>query len=100
MILDWKVDKTNNFSDHNNITFNLCSEQITLEKTRPWKKANWTEFQQELNSKEIKIREIVTEKRLESLLKTFYTNIDKCLDKACPKEVQKSVDKNNPWWTP
>ena len=46
------------------------------------------------------MRDIVTEKRLENSLKTFYTNIDKCLDKACPKEVQKSVDKNNPWWTP
>ena len=46
------------------------------------------------------MRDIVTENRLESSLNTFYTNIDKCLDKACPKEMQKSVDKNNPWWNP
>ena len=31
-VTDWKVDKTNNFSDHNNITFTLCSELIALEK--------------------------------------------------------------------
>ena len=93
-----RVDKALNFTDHNNTHFELENEYTNPEPTRQWGKANWKEFKDELMSRPIELRETITEKRLEKSLKTFYTNIDKSLDVACPKTTPKPTDKNNPWW--
>ena len=41
----------------------------------------------------------MTERRLEKCLDSYYTTINKSLDKACPKKAPKTKDKNNPWRT-
>ena len=47
-ILDWKVNRTLNFSIHNTITFNVATEILELPATRPWAKAGWDQFEREL----------------------------------------------------
>ena len=39
-ILDWRVKRTLNFSDHNTITFNIAAEVLELPPSRPWAKAD------------------------------------------------------------
>ena len=99
-VTNWRVDKSLNFSDHNSIVFELQTEMITPKPRRPWHKADWNVFKQELRERSITLRETITEQRMEKALDKFYTNINKALDEACPKEQPKVIDKNNPWWTP
>ena len=44
-VKDWTVVKGENFTDHNNITFQLQTEKIILEKTRKWENADWASLQ-------------------------------------------------------
>ena len=99
-IMNWTVDTAENFTDHNTITFNIATETITLPPTRNWNKADWTIFKDELQKRPIKIREVMTPQRLETLVDKFYSNINKSLDVACPLGKTKIIDKNNPWWSP
>ena len=39
------------------------------------------------------------ESRLDQALEKFYSNINKALDVACPKQKKSNIDKNNPWWS-
>ena len=96
-VTDWTVDKTNNFSDHNTITFALNTEKLILPQSRQWEKADWKTFETELNGRSVKLREKITPQRMEKALDKFYTNINKSLDAACPLSEQRTVDKNSPW---
>ena len=51
----WKVYKELNHSDHNTIKFQLETEMETIPVHRPWNKADWQAFKQELELKEIYI---------------------------------------------
>ena len=35
--------------------------------------------------------------RLEKMLDQYYKQIEKALDKACPKQMEIIINKNNPW---
>ena len=43
-ILNWKVSKGLNFSDHNTIKFSIAAELLKLPPTRSWAKADWVTF--------------------------------------------------------
>ena len=98
-VINWKVCKENNFSDHNAIYFDLVVEFMELAPQRNWNKADWDVFEHKINKREVNLRKTTTPQRMEKDLGKFYTNINKSLDAACPKTNAKTVDKNNPWWT-
>ena len=62
-ILDWKVSRSLNFSDHNTISFNITAEILELPAIRPWDKADWSTFEKELEDYNWKIGEYISEKR-------------------------------------
>ena len=43
-VMNWSVEKEENFTDHNDITFTLETEKIIKEKTRKWEDADWELF--------------------------------------------------------
>ena len=98
-VTDWSVVKDENFTDHNDITFKLETEKIILEKTRKWEKADWALFTDTLATEKLQVRNLINEKRLDTMVNKTYSALNRALDLACPKTVTKIVDKNNPWWT-
>ena len=69
----------------------------TIPVHRHWNKAEWLTFKTELDHKEIYIPNKITPHRLEKMLDQYYSLIEKALDKACPKQKEIIVNKNNPW---
>ena len=69
----------------------------TIPIHRPWNKADWLTFKAELEQKEIYVPNKITPHRLEKMLDQYYSLIEKALDKACPKQKEIIVNKNNPW---
>ena len=96
-LTNWKVTKELNHSDHNTIKYNLETKMETIPIDRPWSKADWLVFKAELEHKEIYIPNKITPHRLERMLDQYYSLIEKALDKACPKQKEIVVNKNNPW---
>ena len=86
-----------NHSDHITIKFRLETEMETIPVPRPWSKADWLTFKKELEQKEIYIPNKITPQRLEKILDQFYNLIEKALDKACPKQKEIIINRNNPW---
>ena len=82
----WKVNKDLNHSDHNSIKYTLETELETIPVHRPWNKADWALFKAELENKEIYVPNKITPQRLEKMLDQYYNQIEKALDKACPKQ--------------
>ena len=66
---------------------------------RPWNKADWQCkcFRNELEGKEIYVPNKITRQRLEKMLDQYYNIIEKALNKACPKQKEIIINKNNPW---
>ena len=58
-------------------------------------KANWDQFTQILRDSYINIPSVMTECKLDK-----NHILDKALDKSCPVAKARSIDPNNPWWTP
>ena len=50
-VMNWSVEKGQNFTDHNNITFTLETEKVIIEKTRKWEDADWDFFTSTLKIK-------------------------------------------------
>ena len=69
----------------------------TIPVHRPRNKADWLTFKAELEKKEIYIPNKITPHRLEKMLDQYYSLIEKALDKACPKQKEIVINKNNPW---
>ena len=68
----------------------------TIPVHRPWSKADWLVFKAELEQKEIYIPNKITPHRLEIMLDQYYKLIEKGLDKACPKQKEIIINRNNP----
>ena len=47
-IMDRKVHRTLNFSDHNTITYTIANKILELPASRSWAKAEWEGFEREL----------------------------------------------------
>ena len=61
-VRNWTVKEGENFSDHNDINFDLETELISIEKTREWHKADWELFTDTLSQQSIPMRPIWNEK--------------------------------------
>ena len=57
---NWKVNTSLNHSDHNSIKYNLETELETIPVHRPWNKADWQCFKNELEGKEVYVPNKIT----------------------------------------
>ena len=80
---DWTVVKGENFTDHNDITFKLETEKIILEKTRKWENAEWSIFTDTLANQQLQVRNVLNEKRLDTMVSKTYSALNRALDLAC-----------------
>ena len=99
-LLDWRVKRSLNFSDHNTITFSIAAEVIELLATRPWAKADWDQFERELDEQIWDIPDTLTEKKINILVDRLTQTLTDALNNACPLSPACTVNKNNPWFTP
>lgn len=111
MVHHWRVDMKLTSSDHNAIVFTIKLEKPTKNRyigtTRTYntKKANWSEFRQQL---EISLREReITGNKLEEInniekLESTVANYISCIEKACNNTIPKinrNPKYNLPWWS-
>ena len=97
-IINWKVDREYNASDHNTITYELGREQIQLHKSWKWHKADWQAFSEKLMTYKSTLPSNIKDKDCEKELKHMYDCIRGAMKKAIPKSKATVVDKNYPWW--
>ena len=99
-ILNWKVSKGLNFSDHNTIKYNIATELLDLPPTRPWAKADWVTFRDKLEEYEWPTGDTITEKKINTWVDKLTTVLTEALNLACPLSPACTINKNNPWFTP
>ena len=63
-------------------------------------KADWTKFTHSLKNSYINIPSELTECKLDKMVSKLNHILNKAIDCSCPLAKAKSVDPNNPWWTP
>ena len=73
---------------------------IEIPAHRMYHKANWDQFTQTLRDSHINIPSEMTECKLDKMVNKLNHILDKALDKSCPIAKARSIDPNNPWWTP
>ena len=82
---NWRVHDTSfNASDHHTISWSLPLDIGSKPKVRPWKKAKWDVFSKAVADYEFQIPEVLNTRKVEKLLKRWYSVVGKALDKACP----------------
>ena len=74
--------------------------EIEIPAHRLYHKANWDQFTQILRDSYINIPSEMTECKLDKMVNKLNHILDKALDKSCPMAKTRSIDPNNPWWTP
>ena len=84
-LLDWKVSREYNASDHNTISFNIKHTPRTKNKIRPWSKANWGSFKQILSEADYAIPTNISMKKLDKLLTKLYAHLNRAINTACPE---------------
>ena len=95
-ILDWKVSRKINFSDHNTISFNIAKEILELPATRSLAKADWDKFERELEDHDWEPSENFTEKKINQWVDRLTRVLTNALNKACPLSLACTINKNNP----
>ena len=98
-ITKWRVDTSFNGSDHNTILFELASSMIEIPSYRPWDRANWDIFTEELEKAKFYRPKCMTDSKADKLLGKIYKVIDRAIEKACPMTKSKKVDSINDWFT-
>ena len=98
-IQNWKVDRTYNASDHNSITFSVETQKAETRWVRPWSKADWTIFRDELKKADYRIPTDMSMKKLDRLVDRLYQVLGAALDLACPTIAAEAKAKNNAWST-
>ena len=99
-IINWRVSKALNFSDHNTITYNVAMEILELPPTRPWAKADWKTFEKKLEEHDWTIGDHISEKQINTLVNKLTTVLIDALNTACSLSPACTINKNNPWFTP
>ena len=95
----WRVDRTFNASDHNNIYFKIASPTKEKISIRPWGRADWTAFTKSLADAEYNLPVVMTMKKLDKLVSRLYLNIEAALDKACPLLTINEKTQKSHWAT-
>ena len=98
-LLNWRVDRSYNASDHNTIFFDTEETHIEKKMIRPWSKADWPCFNQYLAKADYRVPSNLSMKKLDRLVMRIYDIINKGLDKACPKIEVQSTTKLASWIT-
>ena len=79
-VLQWRVDRSYNASDHNNILFQYeTNTTSTKQKIRPWSRADWPLFTNTLSNTDFKLPEVMSMKKLDKLVQQTYDHIKNCL---------------------
>ena len=97
-ILDWKVNRALNFSDHNTISFTIAAEILELPPGRPWAKADWDTFEKELEEHDWETSMFITEKKRNHWVDRLMKMLTNTLNKACPLSPARTINKNNSRW--
>ena len=95
----WRVDRTFNASDHNNIFFEVASpgtDKITL---RPWSKADWPMFTQHLATTKYDFPATMSMKKFDKISCRLYNDLEAALDKACPRITITEKTQKSHWAT-
>ena len=96
---NWRVDRSYNASDHNSVLFSCTPTPITTKKIRPWKRADWPIFTEELKTADYGIPETMSMKKLDRLVTQLYRIQNKALDRACPEITVDDTARQNLWST-
>ena len=96
---NWRVhDLTFNGSDHHTITWTLPIELKPRRLIRPWAKAKWNVFSKQISDYDFHIPETLNTRKVDKLLKRWYTVINGALDKACPRREAKLSPVELDWY--
>ena len=83
-VINWRVDRKYNASDHNTIYFEVENNKLEPTLIRPWSKTDWELFSKTLADEKYDIPKGMSMKKLDKLVTKTYKAIDAALDKACP----------------
>ena len=72
----------------------------TIQSTWKWQDADWEKFQNLLKNADLNIPHIIYQKDCDKLLTDYYKTIYQAMKQSIPRSQLKTIDKNNPWWTP
>ena len=92
-------DNTNNYSDHNTITYKITTTTHKPTLTRPSDKCDWTAFHNDLLKYTFKFPETVTQKTLDLKTDEITNVLTSCLDKICKKRQLKNNISQHTWHT-
>ena len=81
-ITKWTVDQAYNGSDHNTITFEIAAKSANPKKTRNWDKGDLVTFTGKPGNMTFYEPKVVTEKKLDNILKQMYKKLFSVLKKA------------------
>ena len=98
-LLDWRVCREYNASDHNTIQFRINHDKSSNEKIRPWSKADWPAFSRILANWDYRVPEGMSMKKLDKLIERIYDSIGSALDTACPLISKPNEVSKNHWAT-
>ena len=98
-LVDWRVlDEEFNGSDHHTITWHLPIQPTKPPKIRPWLKAKWDVFTNEVAEYQFHMPDNFTTLKTDQLLDRWYKVVTDALDKACPKRFAKPTPTEIDWY--
>ena len=101
LVLGWNVSPEDSGSDHRFIRFSIGVPKPEVTLVRNIRKANWTEFQDTLQSKVSQINVAATSsiQEAEQPSNQLLTAVGVSLQKSCPWRAVKRTRKSVSWWS-
>ena len=98
-LTNWRVHELSfNGSDHHTISWSIPLELDPKPLIRPWLKADWKLFRDEVDKFEFHVPESLTTRKVDKMLTRWYKTINSALDKACPKREPKLSPAESDWY--
>ena len=95
----WRVHNLYfNGSDHHTITWSLPLELSQKPLIRPWLKADWRVFRNEIDKVEFHVPKSLTTRKVDKMLTRWYKAVNDALDKACPKREPNLSPVESDWY--
>ena len=95
---NWRVNRKFNGSDHNTISYQLKTDIIEIPPYRNYSTADWALFTYELEQTHIQTPVSINQKKLDKMVYKLTDVINNAIEKSCPTQPAKLINKNNPWW--
>ena len=83
-LVDWKVDKSFNGSDHSTITFSFQNNEPAESFSRNYKKAEWDKFTDYLKGAKYYYPSRINRKKIDKMITCLNKRINDALNLACP----------------